>query len=104
MRGRPTAAGAREVALIVGLAVARARRCRWPSSTIALGRAPAAEVSAWFFLVPVVGVLTRLAAPRARRPSARLLIGLAAVSAGLWLVLGRAGAREGRLVDSAAPP
>lgn len=68
----------------------------------ALARAPAAEVSAWFLLVPAVGVLS--AWPLlGEQPGARLAVGLAAVLAGLWLVVGR-GRPEGRLVDSAAPP
>lgn len=43
---------------------------------IALMQAPAAEVSAWFFLVPVVGVLT--AWPLlGETPTAQLLVGMA---------------------------
>ena len=37
-------------------------------------------------------------------PQARLLTGLAGVSVGLWLVMSARAAREGGLVDSAAPP
>ena len=70
---------------------------------VALTRAPAAEVSAWFFLVLVVGVLT--AWPLlGETPSAQLLVGMAGVSAGLVLVLRRRAAPPGRLVDSPAPP
>ena len=64
---------------------------------------PPREVSAWFFLVPVVGVLT--AWPLLdETPSVRLVVGMAGVSAGLWLVLGPRAAARGRLVDSPTPP
>lgn len=53
---------------------------------LALQRAPASEVSAWFFLVPVVGVVS--AWPLlGEEPSARLWAGMALVALGLWLVL-----------------
>ena len=55
--GLPDAAGAREVALIVLLA-AVGSALPLALFYLALMRAPAAEVSAWFFLVPAVGVLT----------------------------------------------
>ena len=100
--GEPSATGAREVALVVGLAIVGSAA---PLALfyLALARGPASEVSAWFFLVPVVGVLT--AWPfLGETPSARLLIGMAAVSAGLWLVLGPRAAARGRLVDSPTPP
>lgn len=65
----------------------------------ALRRGPAGELSALFFLVPVVGVMT--AWPLlGERPHAGLVVGLAAVSVGLVLVLGRP--RAGRLVPSDA--
>jgi drug/metabolite transporter (DMT)-like permease len=68
---------------------------------VALTQAPAGEVSAWFFLVPVVGVLS--AWPLlGETPTPRLGLGMAAVSAGLWLVLGRR--RTRRLVRSAESP
>lgn len=61
----------------------------------ALTLAPAAEISAWFFLVPVVGVL--LAWPLlGEQPSETLVVGMAAVSVGLWLVLGGARSRAAR--------
>ena len=100
--GPPDATGVREVALIVLLATVGSAL---PLALfyIALMQAPAAEVSAWFFLVPVVGVLT--AWPLlGETPTAQLLAGMAGVSAGLWLVLGRAAAARGRLVDSPTPP
>ena len=98
----PEAAGARELGLIVLLAVIGSA-LPFALFYVALARAPAAEVSAWFFLVPVVGVLT--AWPLlGETPTARLLVGMAGVSAGLWLVLGRGVAGGGRLVDSPAPP
>jgi probable blue pigment (indigoidine) exporter len=58
---------------------------------VALRLAPAGEVSAWFFLVPVVGVLT--AWPLlGETPGASLVAGVVGVALGLWLVVG-AGAR-----------
>lgn len=93
--------GARELALVVGLALLGSAA---PLALfyLALARAPASEVSAWFFLVPVVGVAT--AWPLlGETPGARLVAGLVAVSTGLWLVMGARGRGGGRLVDSAAP-
>jgi drug/metabolite transporter (DMT)-like permease len=100
--GDPSTTGAREVALVVALAVAGSAA---PLALfyLALSRGPAAEVSAWFFLVPVVGVLS--AWPLlGETPGARLVVGMAGVSAGLWLVLGPRAAARGRLVDSPTPP
>lgn len=100
--GGPEAAGAREAGLVVGLAAlgsALPLACFY----LALVRAPAGRVSAWFFLVPVVGVLSAWAL-LGQRPGPRLLVGLALVAIGLWLVLGRTGRPRGRLVDSAPPP
>jgi probable blue pigment (indigoidine) exporter len=98
--GEPSPAGGRQVGLILGLAVfgsAVPLACFY----LALARAPAARVSAWFFLVPVVGVLS--AWPLlGERPGPRLVVGMVLVAAGLWLVLG--GRPEGRLVDSPPPP
>ena len=88
------------LALVVGLAVVGSAV---PVALfyLALAIAPAAEVSIWFFLVPVVGVPS--AWPLLGEvPHARLLIGLAGVSVGLWLVMSARAARE-ELVDSAAP-
>jgi len=97
------ALGWREVGLIVGLAVVGSAA---PLALfyLALVRAPASEVSAWFFLIPVIGVLS--AWPLlGETPTARLVIGLVGVSLGLWLVLGAHGPEdEGRLVDSPGPP
>lgn len=93
--------GARELALVVGLALLGSAA---PLALfyLALARAPASEISAWFFLVPVVGVAT--AWPLlGETPGARLVAGLVAVSTGLWLVMGARGRGGGRLVDSAAP-
>lgn len=56
----------------------------------AIVSAPAGEISSWFFLVPVVGVL--LAWPLLGEvPSLSLGIGMVGVSMGLWLVLGSRG-------------
>lgn len=94
--------GARELGLIVLLA-AVGSALPLALFYVALVRAPASEVSAWFFLVPVVGVLS--AWPLlGEAPTARLVLGMAAVSLGLWLVLGARGRREVLLVDSAPPP
>ena len=100
--GAPEATGAREVALIIGLA-ALGSALPLALFYLALGRGPAGEVSAWFFLVPVVGVLTAWPI-LGETPSVRLVVGMAAVSVGLWLVLGRRAAPRGRLVDSPTPP
>jgi probable blue pigment (indigoidine) exporter len=94
--------GWREVGLILGLGIVGSAA---PLALfyLALVRAPASEVSAWFFLIPVIGVLS--AWPFLdEAPSARLVVGLVGVSLGLWLVLVRHGPGEGRLVDSPAPP
>lgn len=96
------ALGWREAGLVLGLAVIGSAA---PLALfyMALARAPASEVSAWFFLIPIIGVLT--AWPLlGETPSARLVVGLVGVSAGLWLVLGGRVADEGRLVDSPGPP
>ena len=93
--------GARQIALVVGLAVLGSAA---PLALfyLALAIAPAAEVSAWFFLVPVVGVAT--AWPLlGETPTVRLAVGLVGVCAGLWLVVAARGRPEGRLVDSTAP-
>jgi probable blue pigment (indigoidine) exporter len=93
--------GPREIALVIGLAVLGSAA---PLALfyLALAIAPAAEVSAWFFLVPVVGVAT--AWPLlGETPTARLAVGMAGVCAGLWLVVAARGRPEGRLVDSTAP-
>ena len=101
--GLPDRAGARELGLVVALAVVGSA-IPFALFYLALTRAPAAEVSAWFFLVPVIGVAT--AWPLlGEQPTARLLVGMAGVCLGLWLVMGvRRGRPEGGLVDSMAPP
>lgn len=70
---------------------------------LALVRAPAGEVSAWFFLVPVIGVLSAWAL-LGESPDASLVFGLITISAGLWLVMARRVARDGGLVKSSPPP
>ncbi|MGD9697376.1 MAG: DMT family transporter [Thermoleophilia bacterium] len=99
----PTAAGIREIGLVVLLA-AVGSAVPFALFYIALTQAPAAEISAWFFLVPVIGVLT--AWPLlGERPGIRLVVGLCGVCAGLWLVMGtRRDPAQRRLVDSAPPP
>ncbi len=94
--------GWREAALIIGLGVIGSAT---PLALfyLALTRAPASEVSAWFFLIPVIGVVS--AWPLlGEEPTVRLLVGLVGVSLGLWLVLAGRGLGRGRLVDSPAPP
>lgn len=99
-RGAPHS-GPREIALILGLGVVGSAA---PLALfyLALARAPASEVSAWFFLIPVLGVLS--AWPLlGEQPSGRLVLGLVGVSLGLWLVLAKRGPDAGRLVDSLPP-
>jgi drug/metabolite transporter (DMT)-like permease len=95
----PSAAGPSTVGLVLVLAAVGSAM---PIALfyVALSRAPAGEVSAWFFLVPVVGVLT--AWPLlGETPGAVLVVGLVTISVGLWLVL-RGPARR-RLVPSRDP-
>ncbi len=101
--GVPDAAGAREWGLVLLLAVVGSA-VPFAMFYMALTQAPASEVSAWFFLVPVIGVLT--AWPLlGEEPTVRLLIGMVGVCLGLWLVMGFGmGRGEGRLVDSTRPP
>jgi probable blue pigment (indigoidine) exporter len=101
--GVPEAAGAREAGLVAFLALVGSA-LPFALFYMALARAPAAEVSAWFFLVPVIGVIS--AWPLlGEQPGLRLAAGMAGVCAGLWLVMGaRHGSAGGRLVDSAPPP
>lgn len=96
----PRSFGPREALLVLALA---AIGSALPLALFytALIHAPAGVVSAWFFLVPVVGVLT--AWPLlGEDPSTVLLAGMVGVSIGLWLVLGVP--RGMRLVRSAADP
>jgi drug/metabolite transporter (DMT)-like permease len=97
----PRAAGPREAALVLMLALVGSAL---PTALFytALTRGPAGEVSAWFFLVPVVGVVT--AWPLlGERPGPLLLAGMVLVSAGLWLVLGRRRGRRGLVASRPAP-
>jgi drug/metabolite transporter (DMT)-like permease len=85
LEGGPRATGLREATLILTLAAVGSALPLAMFYT-ALIDAPAGVVSAWFFLVPVVGVLT--AWPLlGETPSTVLLAGMAGVSVGLWLVL-----------------
>jgi O-acetylserine/cysteine efflux transporter len=70
---------------------------------LALVRAPAGEVSAWFFLVPVIGVLSAWVL-LGETPDASLVFGLITISCGLWLVMARRVAHVGGLVKSPPPP
>lgn len=101
--GEPRDAGARELGLVVLLAVVGSA-VPFALFYLALIHAPASEVSAWFFLVPVIGVLT--AWPLlGEEPTLRLVGGMVGVCAGLWLVMRLGDGRPGgRLVDSASPP
>lgn len=98
----PARAGARELGLVALLAVVGSA-VPFALFYLALVRAPAAEVSAWFFLVPVIGVAT--AWPLlGEQPTVRLLVGVAGVGLGLWLVMGvRRARREGGLVGKLDP-
>jgi drug/metabolite transporter (DMT)-like permease len=97
----PSATGLRELALVVGLA-ALCSAAPLALFYLALARGSASEVSAWFFLVPVVGVAS--AWPLlGEAPTGRLAVGLVAVSVGLWLMMRARVRAGGRLVDSAAP-
>ena len=99
--GAPEATTPRELGLILLLAVVGSA-VPFAMFYVALQRAPAAEVSAWFFLVPVVGVL--MAWPLlGETPSAQLVAGMVGVSCGLWLVLGRGAGDRERLVPSTPP-
>lgn len=68
---------------------------------LALVSGAAGEVSAWFFMVPIVGVLTAWPV-LGETPSMRVLVGMLGVSVGLWLVLARANRQ--RLVPSPPEP
>lgn len=94
--------GWREIGLITGLAIIGSAA---PLALfyLALARAPASQVSAWFFLIPVIGVLSSWPL-LGEEPSGPLILGVSGVSVGLWLVLGRPGSSGGRLVDSSPPP
>lgn len=70
---------------------------------LALARAPAGEVSAWFFLVPVIGVLSAWAL-LGETPGVGLVVGLITICAGLWLVMARRVGARGALVESRPPP
>lgn len=67
---------------------------------VALTRAPAGEVSAWFFLVPVVGVLSAWWL-LGETPGVSLVVGMVTVSAGLYLVMAHRSRGGDGLVDSA---
>lgn len=83
--GTPGGGGGRELGLIFLVAVL-GNAVPFALFYVALGRGGAAKVSAWFFLVPVVGVLT--AWPLlGEAPGPRLWAGLVLVTAGLWMVL-----------------
>jgi drug/metabolite transporter (DMT)-like permease len=81
----PGALGARQWAIVLLLGVIGSA-VPFALFYVALGRGDAGKVSAWFFLVPVIGVLT--AWPLlGETPGVRLWIGLALVCGGLWMVL-----------------
>ncbi len=81
----PSALGVRQWGLVLIVAVVGSA-IPFALFYVALGRGDAGRVSAWFFLVPVVGVFT--AWPLlGETPGVRLWIGLALVCGGLWMVL-----------------
>lgn len=100
--GGPATIGGRTIGLALITAIAGAAI---PLALFywALQEAPAGEVSAWFFLVPVVGVLTAWGL-LGETPDGALVVGLVTISVGLWLVLGRREARNGGLVESKRSP
>jgi drug/metabolite transporter (DMT)-like permease len=98
----PVAADARPIALalltgIIGAALPLAL------FYLALMRAPAGEVSAWFFLVPVIGVVSAWAL-LGETPDPSLVFGLVTICGGLWLVMAQRGPVAGGLVKSPPPP
>ena len=97
----PPPVGAREVARILGVAVAGGA-IPFALFYMALARGTAVQVSTWFFLIPVVGVLSAWAL-LGEQPTLQLVVGLAAVSVALWLVLAERAPREELLVDSTPP-
>ncbi|MFM9018522.1 MAG: DMT family transporter [Actinomycetota bacterium] len=83
--GAPGSTGGREIGLILLVALV-GNAIPFALFYVALGRGDAGKVSAWFFLVPVVGVIT--AWPLLGEvPGPRLWAGLVLVCAGLWMVL-----------------
>ena len=62
--------GAREIGLILGVAIV-AGAIPFALFYLALARAPATQVSTWFFLIPVVGVLSAWRCSASSPPSAR---------------------------------
>ena len=83
--GPPASTGGREIGIILLLGLVGSA-IPFALFYIALGRGEAGKVSAWFFLVPVIGVLT--AWPLlGETPGLRLWIGLVLVCGGLWMVL-----------------
>ncbi len=83
--GVPGTTGPRELGLIALVAVVGSA-VPFALFYVALGRGAAGRISAWFFLVPVIGVLT--AWPLLGEvPGPRMWMGLVLVCAGLWMVL-----------------
>lgn len=70
---------------------------------LALTLAPASEVSAWFLLVPVVGMGSAWVL-LGETPDAASLLGLGAICVGLWLVMAHRVAPPVTLVESRPPP
>ena len=93
--------GAREIGLILGIAIVGGA-IPFALFYLALARAPATQVFTWFFLIRWSGPQERVAAAR-EQPTLRLVVGLAAVSVGLWLVLATRAPQEELLVDSTPP-
>jgi drug/metabolite transporter (DMT)-like permease len=93
--------GAREIGLILGIAIVGGA-IPFALFYLALAKAPATQVSTWFFLIPVVGVLCAWLL-LGERPTLQLVVGLVAVSVGLWLVLAARTPGKELLVDSTPP-
>jgi len=81
----PSATGARELGLIVLLA-ALGSAVPLGLFYLALNRAPAAIVSAWFFLIPVIGVFSAWPI-LGEEPTPSLWVGLVGICVGLLFVM-----------------
>lgn len=98
----PDRTGAREIGLILLLAVLGSA-VPLGLFYLALHRAPAAVVSAWFFLIPVIGVLSAWPI-LGEDPTARLWAGLVGISVGLLLVMVPDALTVGRRIAARATP
>ena len=89
----PPPLGAREIALILGIAIVGGA-IPFALFYLALARAPATQVSTWFFLIPVVGVLSAWLL-LGEQPTLRLVVGLGGGVGGAVAGAGDAGSAGG---------